>query len=575
MSTYEDNRDNRNPGKGGSDQGDDSRMAEPSGNNETTAGEANSDVAIPAEASANEASTEEISPDLEEAYRLFGPPCDNGEGNPEKTGAEKDSAEETSPDMGGSDQDSPDEANTGGGAASPPLEQPSNKPEQGTTPDKILDPETVEPARPLLSRADENHPRIISPALEPLSDQPKFGTKEFPFPAKNKNALKHASEALGITFRFNKRVKRIEWGSKHVTGPWRPLNDREAAAIRDQIADNFYVKISQRPSYSRLNFGREKWQDSLNALVYEYEVDPFLEWLRTLPKWDSVPRIDDILPRLFGADHNDLSKWASRYVFLGAVQRTLHPGCKLDEIPVLIGEQGIGKSPYLREALPPELPELFSDALRFDGFAEAQVQAVLGRLIVEIPEMAGRRRAEIERIKAFITRQDDGSTRLPYARNTEPLPRRFIIVGTTDKPNDLPNDPSGNRRFVPIELKHGANVEAFFADGTREMIWAEAFQLASGKGGEPPERANLPRELMAMQRKQAELHRDRDDMLEDAVANLAKVPMTMGEIREKLGEGFNNYSEQRIGAALRNCDWKRRQRRDAGERRVLWEPPAT
>ena len=102
MSTYEDNRDNRNPGKGGSDQGDDSRMAEPSGNNETTAGEANSDVAIPAEASANEASTEEISPDLEEAYRLFGPPCDNGEGNPEKTGAEKDSAEETSPDMGGS-----------------------------------------------------------------------------------------------------------------------------------------------------------------------------------------------------------------------------------------------------------------------------------------------------------------------------------------------------------------------------------------------------------------------------------------------------------------------------------------
>ena len=573
MSTYEDNRDNRNPGKGGSDQDDDSRLAEPSDNDETTAGEANSDVAIPAEASADEASTEEISPDLEEANRLFGPPSDNEEDNPDKAGAEKDSAEETSPDMGGSDQDSPDEANTGGDAAPPPLEQPSNKPEQAITPGKILDPETVEPAR-LVSHADENHPRIISPALEPLSDQPKFGTKDFPFPAKNKNALKHASEALGITFRYNTRAKKIELKSKHLAGPWRPLNDREAAALKDRIADTFYVKISQRPGYSRLNFGKEKWQDSLNALVYEYEVDPVLEWLRTLPKWDGEPRIDDILSRLFGADDNPLSVWASRYVFLGAVQRTLHPGCKLDEIPVLIGEQGIGKSAFLREALPPELPELFSDGLCFDDRPEAQVQAVLGRLIVEVSEMAGRRRANNERIKAFITRQDDGSTRLPYAHHTELLLRRFILVGTTNTPNDLPNDPSGNRRFVPIELKHGANVEAFFADGTREMLWAEAYQLANGIGGEPPERANLPRELMAMQRKQAELHRDRDDMLEDAVANLAKVPMTMGEIKEKLGEGFNHYSEQRIGAALRNCDWKRRQRRRAGgERRVLWEPP--
>ena len=572
MSTYEDNWDNRNLGKGGSAQDDDSRLVEPTNNNETTAGGANSDAAIPAEASADEASTEEISPDLKEAYRLFGPPSDNEEDNPEKAGAEKDSAEETSPDMGGSDQDSPDEANSGGDAASPPLEQPSNKPEQAITPGKILDPETVKPAR-LVSHADENHPRIISQAREPLSDQPKFGTKDFPFPAKNKNALKHASEALGITFRYNTRAKKIEWRSKLVPGPWRPLNDREAAVLKDRIADNFYVKISQRPGYSRLNFGQEKWKDSLNALVYEYEVDPVLEWLRTLPKWDGVPRIDDILSRLFGADHNDLSIWASRYVFLGAVQRTLHPGCKLDEIPVLIGKQGIGKSAFLREALPSEMPELFSDGLRFDDRPEAQVQAVLGRLIVEAPEMTGRRRAEIERIKAFITRQDDGSTRLPYAHHTELLLRRFIIVGTTDKPNDLPNDPSGNRRFVPIELKHGANVEAFFADGTREMIWAEAFHLASGKGGEPPERANLPRELMAMQRKQAELHRDRDDMLEDAVANLAKVPMTMGEIREKLGEGFNNYSEQRIGAALRNCDWERKQRRGAGGRRVVWEPP--
>ena len=117
---------------------------------------------------------------------------------------------------------------------------------------------------------------------------------------------------------------------------------------------------------------------------------------------------------------------------------------------MLIGEQGIGKSAFLKSMLQPEMPDLFSDGLRFDAFPEKQLEAVRGRVVVEVSEMAGRSRADIEAMKAFVSRQDDGHVRRPYARHTEPQPRRFVMCGTINVLTDLPNDPAGNRRFVPV-----------------------------------------------------------------------------------------------------------------------------
>ena len=227
----------------------------------------------------------------------------------------------------------------------------------------------------------------------------------------------------------------------------------------------------------------------MNALLHYREHDPFLDYLEKLPEWDGVPRLNETLCNMFKAAWSPLVEWASQFIFLGAVQRTYEPGCKLDEIPVLIGPQGIGKSALLREAVPPDIPDLHGDGLRWDAPIKEQVEAVLGRLIVEVGEMAGRRRADIEQVKGFITRQDDGHVRLAYARSPESLPRRFILVATTNDESDLPNDPTGNRRFVPIVLRDGVNVEAWMAE-VREQLWAEALHLyREGR------RANLPREL--------------------------------------------------------------------------------
>ena len=167
------------------------------------------------------------------------------------------------------------------------------------------------------------------------------------------------------------------------------------------------------------------------------------------------------------------------------------------------------------------------------------------------PKWAGHRRAEIEAIKAFITRQDDGAVRLAYAPGTEPLPRRFILAATTNNESDLPNDPTGNRRFVPVPMTRNqvGSIEQFIGRA-RPQIWAEGMALYAAGW-----RANLPRELHAAQRERAEIHRDRDDVLEDAVAALySDGPLTMGTIIELLGEAGRNATPHRVGRALKMPD---------------------
>ena len=380
---------------------------------------------------------------------------------------------------------------------------------------------------------------------------PALGSYENPFPRRDSEALREVLVDFVIDCQFNVRTRRIEWaglGAFDDDERWKPITDRKLAELRERIARQYWWKSKVGPK--PLSWGRDAFHDALNALVYHRERDPFMDWLDALPPWDGFARLEGTLCNMFECAWSPLAEWASTYIFLGAVQRTYEPGCKLDEIPVLIGDQGLGKSALLREAVPPELPNLYGDGLRWDARDKEQVEAVLGRALCEVPEMGGRRKAEIEHMKALITRQDDGVIRLAYARTPEPLPRRFIIVATTNNESDLPNDESGNRRFTPIVLRKGCNVEQWMAE-ERVNLWAEA--LAMYHAGR---RANLPRALFGMQREQAEEHRDRDELIETAVDGLhGDGPYTLSTIVGLLDMKDAAASQNRIARALRNAGW--------------------
>ena len=392
------------------------------------------------------------------------------------------------------------------------------------------------------------------------------GSEDRPFWRKDSETLGRVLANMNLGIRYNLRSHRTEWKGLRLTDAdvWEPVNQRSLANIREGIARQFFVKTKEgaRP----LLWGRDSFEETINALVFHHEIDPFEKWLDTLPQWDGVVRLRTLLSDLFGAPADALSEWASRYLFLGGVQRTYEPGCKIDEIPVLIGAQGIGKSAFARAAVPPDLPELFTDGLRFDMREREQVEVVMGRVVVEVSEMAGRGRAEIEHIKAFISRQDDGHVRLVWHRSTEHLPRRFVMIGTTNEPRDLPNDPAGLRRFVPVELEHGADVESHMTEH-RNQLWAEALVFYFHQ----EHRANLPRWLHEKQRERAEDHRDRDDLIEDAVERLQhqRGHYKLGELIDAMRPA-SDVSQARVVRALKNAGWTTTRTMNGR----FWCPPA-
>ena len=131
----------------------------------------------------------------------------------------------------------------------------------------------------------------------------------------------------------------------------------------------------------------------------------------------------------------------------------------------------------------------------------------------------------------------------------------------------MPNDPSGNRRFVPVPATANriGSVEGFL-DRYRQQLWAEG--LAEYRDGY---RANLDRDLMPAQRERAELHRDRDDVLEDAVTDLhGDGPYPIATIMELIGEPARSASQHRVARALRNTGWTLKRAKRAGKVERLW-----
>ncbi len=100
-----------------------------------------------------------------------------------------------------------------------------------------------------------------------------------------------------------------------------------------------------------------------------------------------------------------------------------------------------------------------------------------GYWILELGELAGMRKADVETVKSFISRVDD-KYRASYGVNVESHPRQCIIVGSTNAESGFLRDITGNRRFWPIPVSGNSRKKAWQI--TKEevaQIWAETLVL--------------------------------------------------------------------------------------------------
>ena len=267
-----------------------------------------------------------------------------------------------------------------------------------------------------------------------------------------------ALERAGLTFTYDKfsGTNLVQQGSRK-----RPLEDSLIIHSRLEIHKDYGFLPGKELFYDVIS--NECWKKSFN---------PVLDYLDEL-KWDGEPRINTWLSKYCGAINDEYSQQIGRLTLLAAVNRIVHPGSKFDQLLVLEGIQGSGKSSTIRALCPDE--NWFSDSVPIGADPQKVIEITKGKWLVEISDLFGMSKREVETVKAFLSRQTDEARKV-YAHEPERRPRMFICIGTTNRDIYL-NDPTGNRRFWPIKVGNEQDVEGITRD--RDQLWAEAAEIVS------------------------------------------------------------------------------------------------
>jgi len=210
----------------------------------------------------------------------------------------------------------------------------------------------------------------------------------------------------------------------------------------------------------------------LDATVKKNPRNPAQEYFKSL-RWDGVKRIDTWLRTYCGAvtEPDGYLAAVGRKWLCAAVARVMEPGIKFDHMLVLEGEQGAGKSTLLRELATIHGTAYFDDTVRVHDLGGKEcIPKLQGVLIVEIAELAGIRKADIDQLKSAITTTHD-RTVLKYQNEPTVFARKFVFAGTVNPTDGYLTDPTGNRRFWPVKV---GRMDIAGIKSDREQLWAEA-----------------------------------------------------------------------------------------------------
>ena len=275
------------------------------------------------------------------------------------------------------------------------------------------------------------------------------------------NFYRLITDHYGNKLRLNEMTGKPEWYDIH-REIWREWTDSEESQARAYFESNYSM------------YSQAKLADAFMIYFANHKVNPLLNILEKL-EWDGKPRIERFLHDVMKADDTDYIRECSRLIFAGGIHRAYEPGCKFDDMIVLIGTQAAGKSTIVRWL---NMDEAFFREIKTINGKEG-IEAIRGVWIGEVSElMAMTRVKEAEAVKAYITSQED-SYRPPYGKHVQTIPRRCVFVGTTNNPQFL-TDKTGNRRFYPVKCGSFAYKLYENEEAIKEYIkqaWAEAVHL--------------------------------------------------------------------------------------------------
>jgi len=341
------------------------------------------------------------------------------------------------------------------------------------------------------------------------------------------------------------------------SGPIRPLTDKEVVNLR--------LAIDEKCGFLPL---KDLFFDIVTNEAQMRKFNPVQIYLDKL-QWDHKPRIGgpdspSWLTTYGGAEDSQYMRAVGRLALVAAVRRARNPGCKHDEILVLVSEkQGTNKSSALRLLARKE--EWFSDSMPLHADEKKVIEQMRGKWIIECSELAGMKQAQVEEVKALLSRQVDHA-RPAYGRLPETYKRQCVFFGTTNTLAFLRD--LENRRYWPAVItefdltKLGPDVD---------QLWAEAAYHEAKKESIELDKSLWP--LAALVQNEHKVEEPWATILAEYLNDFDHAKIMTEDVWRILGKpGWQRLptDNARLSDAMREIGWKRDHMRFSGSKNLKY-----
>ena len=213
-------------------------------------------------------------------------------------------------------------------------------------------------------------------------------------------------------------------------------------------------EVMNTMSIRALKAGLDSWDKDIkryveSTLIPQY--DPVNEWLEQLPQWDGIDRVTPLAQRIKTSNLHWVSDFHTWMLSMVAHWKGIDRNHGNAIVPMLIGEQGCGKSAFCGLILPEELREYYNDKIDFKNETAINL-GLTSFALINIDEFDMLSRSQQPLLKHLISKSDV-KMRPPYGKAYEQRKRYASFIATTNNLRPLPDDKSGSRRFICIVVK--------------------------------------------------------------------------------------------------------------------------
>lgn len=243
------------------------------------------------------------------------------------------------------------------------------------------------------------------------------------------------------------------------------MKGQPAKELSDHDVKELTYHLQKEMNFKKIR--KDNVDDAATIIARKNVKNAVIEYMESC-KWDGIQRIRGFFPKYLGAPESEYSKAAGENFWISIVARTRLPGAQVDNMVILEGPQGSGKTSCFRTIGGPFYGEISVSPMRTVDFAIA----LQGKLICDISELSSFGKAAVEAVKAAVSCRVD-RLRFPYDKRAQDVARRCILVGTTNHQEFL-KDQTGGRRFWPIKC---GTIDLELLKADRDQLFAEALAM--------------------------------------------------------------------------------------------------